>query len=92
MRTYIDTSVFGGYFNKEFEIPTRKFFIEVDKGLKNPVVSDLTIKELTDAPQKVKDLFNKYQDKIELVTLVKFKIYYRFLSSLATTFRSWINY
>jgi len=69
MKTYIDTSVFGGYFDSEFEIPTKHFFIEIDKGYKIPIVSDLTVKELTGAPEKVKDLFNKYIKKIELVTV-----------------------
>jgi len=69
MKTFIDTSVFGGYFDAEFEEPTRQFFAEIDKGLKIPVVSDLTIKELADAPKKVKELYNKYLNKIELVTV-----------------------
>ncbi len=31
-KVYIDTSVLGGYFDKEFDVATRKFFDEVKKG------------------------------------------------------------
>jgi len=31
-KAYIDTSVLGGYFDKEFDVVTRKLFDEVKKG------------------------------------------------------------
>ena len=30
MRIYVDTSVFGGVFDKEFAEPTKHFFLQVD--------------------------------------------------------------
>jgi len=58
VRTYIDTSVFGGYFDIEFEIPTKQFFNEIEEGIKIPMVSDLTVSELEKAPIQVKELYN----------------------------------
>jgi len=48
-RIYIDTSVVGGCFDKEFEEWSNKLFEEFKSGKKIAVVSDLTIKELDDA-------------------------------------------
>ncbi len=31
MKVYIDTSVFGGYFDKEFDRDTKAFFSEIEK-------------------------------------------------------------
>jgi len=71
MRTYIDTSVFGGYFDVEFETPTKQFFTEIDKGIKIPMVSDLTVSELEKAPKQVKELYNKVFDKLQFLTIDK---------------------
>lgn len=71
MKSYIDTSVFGGYFDVEFEISTKQFFAEIEKGYKTPFVSNLTVDELQNAPQKVKDLFNKVFDKLKIVQVNK---------------------
>ncbi len=60
MKTYIDTSVFGGFFDSEFSEPTKRFFDELDKDLKIPVISDMTIDEMQHAPVEVKQLFNRY--------------------------------
>jgi predicted nucleic acid-binding protein len=69
MKTYIDTSVFGGYFSPEFEMATKQFFTEIDKGYKVPVVSELTILELEKAPIHVKELYNKVFDKLQFLTI-----------------------
>jgi len=71
VRTYIDTSVFGGYFDVEFETPTKQFFTEIDKGIKIPMVSDLTVSELEKAPKQVKELYNKVFDKLQFLTIDK---------------------
>ncbi len=71
MRTYIDTSVFGGYFDIEFEIPTKQFFAEIEKGIKIPMVSDLTVSELEKAPKQVKELYNKVLDKLQFLPIDK---------------------
>ena len=69
MRTYIDTSVFGGYFDIEFEIPTKHFFNEIEEGIKIPMVSDLTVSELEKAPIQVKELYNKVFDKLQFLPI-----------------------
>jgi hypothetical protein len=46
-RTYIDTSVIGGCYDDEFK-----------SGKKIAVISDLTLKEIEEAPRNVKDILN----------------------------------
>ena len=56
-RLYFDTSVFGGVFDEEFQSDTQKLF---DMAFDCQIVciySDLTISELENAPQIVKDYF-----------------------------------
>lgn len=69
MKVYIDTSVFGGFFDMEFETATKQLFKEIDKGQKFATVSNLVISELSGSPEKVRNLFNIYRNKIELVTV-----------------------
>ena len=54
-RVYIDTSVVGGQFDKEFSADTIPFFEAVSKGQFVLIVSDLLEAELLRAPQYVKD-------------------------------------
>jgi predicted nucleic acid-binding protein len=56
MRIYIDTSVFGGFFDKEFQEWSVKLFKEFENGLKTPVISDLTLQEIEGAPENVRKL------------------------------------
>ena len=55
-RIYLDTSVFGGYFEPEFELWTKVMFDRISKGQFKVLISRLTDVELENAPQKVKDL------------------------------------
>lgn len=71
MKTYIDTSVFGGYFDIEFQIHTKQFFNEIEKNTKFPIVSDLTISELEFAPKEVKTLYNSFFNKFEFIQVDK---------------------
>jgi predicted nucleic acid-binding protein len=59
-RIYIDTSVVGGYFDEEFEEPTRQMFDRLERQEIIFVVSDLLDLELTFAPEKVKQLLHRY--------------------------------
>lgn len=69
-RTYVDTSVIGGCFDKEFSETSLRLFKEFETGNKIAVISDLTIKELEGAPSNVKKMFRSIDDKwIEFVTL-----------------------
>lgn len=57
-RFYFDTSVFGGVFDVEFDEQTLQLFEKVKTGKIICIYSDLTIGELDNAPQKVRDYFN----------------------------------
>jgi predicted nucleic acid-binding protein len=57
-RLYFDTSVFGGVFDEDFEEISTLLFEKVKLGLIICVYSDLSISELSKAPEKVKNHFN----------------------------------
>jgi predicted nucleic acid-binding protein len=56
-RLYFDTSVFGGVYDDEFNEITVLLFDKVKSGDIVCVYSDLSLAELNNAPQKVKDFF-----------------------------------
>ncbi len=55
-RIYIDTSVFGGYFDTEFSAHTIPFINRIKAGDFILLYSSVTQDELENAPQKVKEL------------------------------------
>ncbi len=55
-RLYLDTSVFGGYFDPEFELWTKILFDKIHKGDYKVIFSKLTDIELEPAPEKVRNL------------------------------------
>ena len=60
-RLYLDTSVFGGYFDAEFELWTKLLFDKIIEGKYKVIYSELTSIELNNAPGRVKNFFIKYQ-------------------------------
>ena len=69
-RIYVDTSVIGGCFDVEFSGPSNKLFEEFKAGKKIIVISDLTLRELDNAPAQIKDKIKEIdQDFIETVGL-----------------------
>jgi predicted nucleic acid-binding protein len=62
-RIYIDTSVVSGYFDEEFEEPTKQLFNRLEKQEIIFVIFDLLDLELTFAPEKVKLLLHRYSPK-----------------------------
>ena len=56
MRIYVDTSVFGGYFEPGVDVPTRRLFEMFRRGEAVMVLSTVTIEELEDAPIYVREL------------------------------------
>lgn len=56
MKFYIDTSVFGGYWDEEFKEDTRAFFAYIKEDKIGAVYSDITVRELEPAPTRVKKL------------------------------------
>jgi predicted nucleic acid-binding protein len=59
LRVYIDTSVFGGYYDREFDDDSRAFFRYVHDKKILVVVSDLVIGELSRAPNPVRSLLDR---------------------------------
>jgi hypothetical protein len=62
-RFYFDTSVFGGTFDKEFEVATLQLFERVKLGKVVCVFSDLTETELLNAPENIKEHFKNLPKK-----------------------------
>ena len=58
-RIYIDTSVFGGYFDEEFMEHTIPLFDRIYSGDYIILYSTVTQEELENAPEKIKDLVKK---------------------------------
>ena len=56
-RLYFDTSVFGGVYDEEFEEISTLLFEKVKLGQIICVYSDLSLTELKNAPEKVRDYF-----------------------------------
>lgn len=68
MRFYLDTSVFGGYFDDEFAKDTQRLFEEIIKKRFSIVVSELTMQELIEAPEEVQNLLSRIpQPYLEVV-------------------------
>ncbi len=59
MRAYIDTSVFGGYYDREFQGATREFFVAVSKGRVKALLSGVLLRELEEAPEQVRELLRR---------------------------------
>lgn len=58
LRVFVDTSVFGGMFDIEFEADTRAFFKEVAAGNFSLAVSKQVYDEIVPAPGQVKSFFD----------------------------------
>ena len=72
MKFYIDTSVWGGNFDKEFSQETRPFFDKLKKGKFIGVISDVTFDEIMDAPKNVRELVESIPEEyLEFITLTK---------------------
>ena len=71
-RIYFDTSVFGGVYDIEFDETTIQLFEKVILGEIICIFSDLTIGELDNAPQRVKDYFSALPaEHLELVHMTE---------------------
>ena len=57
--TYLDTSVYGGYFDEEFSVDTIPFFDRILDDKIQVFVSSLLIAELAGAPEKVRSLIHQ---------------------------------
>lgn len=63
-RIYIDTSVFGGYFDTEFEEATKPFFEIIRKQKIRIIISELLELELYKAPVHIIDFYESIPEEI----------------------------
>jgi hypothetical protein len=72
MKFYVDTSVWGGYEDEEFEQWTVPFFEQAKQGRFTIVLSDVTLRELLSAPSEVRQLTESIPNEyLELVALTE---------------------
>ncbi len=71
MRTYVDTSVFGGAFDAEFSEPTKQFFLEIDAGRFTLVTSAIVEAEIEPAPKPIREFFTRYEAISEIVEITQ---------------------
>ena len=70
MKFYVDTSVWGGHEDEEFEKWTKPFFEQARTGLFSIVLTDLTLRELMPAPERVRTLTKTIPEQfLEIVTV-----------------------
>lgn len=73
---YIDTSVFGGYHDIEFQDSTRDLFKEISDKEIVILYSEMTEGELEDAPEKVKKLIRELPSKsVEYLEITEEALY-----------------
>ena len=69
-RFYLDTSVFGGIYDSEFEEETTLLFEKITLGQIKCVYSNLTEKEINNAPERIRTFFNnlknEHKEKVEV--------------------------
>jgi predicted nucleic acid-binding protein len=68
-KIYIDTSVLGGCYDNEFEIPTKELFKLVKKGEYKIVISNVTEGELLNAPERVRSFLKDLKIDYEVIKL-----------------------
>ncbi len=59
LRLYLDTSVIGGCFDKEFEEFSNQLMLEITDSLAIPVISSITVAEIENAPDMIKKQLKK---------------------------------
>lgn len=69
-KIYADTSVFGGCYDEEFAQWSQQLINEFKKGKKILILSDLTLREMEESPQHVRDVIQSIpKHYIEYVVL-----------------------
>ena len=71
LRIYIDTSVLGGYFDDEFNVDTKLFFDEILQGNFQLVISDLTERELVNAPSRVRNMLKDLEINFDVIAVTQ---------------------
>lgn len=71
-RVYADTSVFGGCSDNEFSEYSKKLVNEFKQGIKRLIISDLTLKELENAPVEVQEILHEIPEKFKEYILLEY--------------------
>jgi predicted nucleic acid-binding protein len=79
-RVYVDTSVFGGVFDDEFQRASQDFFDQVKNGQFDLVTSAVVQEEIAPAPQEVKDFFGNMLLYAEIVDIVEEALKLRYIT------------
>lgn len=69
LRVYLDTSVIGGCFDKEFETESNQIIKNINLGIYEGVISVITVNELIEAPEFVKNLFFELSENLTILEL-----------------------
>ncbi len=69
LKIYLDTSVIGGCFDKEFMVDSRKLINQIEKELRIGVISEITEAELKLAPEKVRNHFESYREMLKVLKI-----------------------
>lgn len=71
-RIYADTSVFGGCFDEDFADESKLFFEHVRSGNFLLIISETTLWELRDAPERVRNLLVSLPaERMEILTITE---------------------
>ena len=71
IRVYVDTSVFGGVFDKEFKDASLSFFSLSEARVFQIVISAVVTKEIEAAPDEVKYFFQEQLLSVEIVKITQ---------------------
>lgn len=69
MKVYVDTSVFGGFFDREFSEPSKVFFDEIKRQRFTLVSSAVVQAEIEPSPENVKQLFDEMITMADMVSV-----------------------
>jgi predicted nucleic acid-binding protein len=67
LRIYVDTSVFGGVFDREFTEASDTFWKQTQAGYFRPVISGLVLDEINKAPERVRTFFQQILGTLQTV-------------------------
>lgn len=59
LRLYLDTSVFGGVFDKEFEVDSKRLIADIHAKKFRVMISSVVFDELTEAPERVQKVVSQ---------------------------------
>ena len=66
---YVDTSVFGGVFDKDFSRASRRFFALADAGRFRIAISPIVMAEMEGAPSKVRAFYDGVHAKCDVLEI-----------------------